>query len=143
MGKGEIHHAETPHKSAPAASSLAWAADFTFSFLGNPTRRGETGMTKLQCGEFLFPTKCPIFSPNTRGSDLIPTPQVIGIVRINALLLYMFFPCSGETRAWMTRVHGTLKRWFFLCSGKARAWMTWLHCTLKRCLAAIVPGAHV
>jgi hypothetical protein len=29
----EFHHAETPHKSAPAASSLEQAADFTFSFL--------------------------------------------------------------------------------------------------------------
>ena len=33
MGKGEFHHAETPHKSAPAASSLAQTADFPFSFL--------------------------------------------------------------------------------------------------------------
>ena len=32
-GKREFHNAEMPHKSAPAAISLAQTTDFTFSFL--------------------------------------------------------------------------------------------------------------
>jgi hypothetical protein len=36
MGNAGFLHAEAPHKSAPAASSLAQAADFSFSFLPLP-----------------------------------------------------------------------------------------------------------